>query len=1157
MNDWPTNKGGSKERNYWVEARDWSDTELSKTASQIIDVVERGVSVLSWNDKFNCEFLFELSRRSLPEVRGNYYWPSAYAEVVRRSEMISSEPTQHKFEKYFREAISSAYCREVGLLQKQGVHHKYVALIFQQAGIGKDRNRILKEFLEFLVEHYSSRDDSDTYLIVSQALEEFVKGQPDSSRVDVSFLTGVLTRIGQEVMVLVRALEREPGREEISNWTWDQLRSFWLSRAGVNLDELTPSAGHVILELISHLSTLWLRSKIFRLASSGKVSVTLPGRTAITACSRYRDIPIGPAEISFRGEKRSIMIVDHMELDPQKFSRLDKDVWHWLDDEYTYKLSKTGFDVLISGAKSQKAVPYFIGKRLQNAEQVGYFWGGYAPFGVIEKPDSLNVTNRHSRADLSIHYGFSWRNDRLFVELKGFRTSKQNEEKCSLDIGGATVWSGALRNSRPTHLQRKWIDTTRLSIAEGGKTEVRFTNESGETLERTITLWPLSDEAFLVVGRKVYRNRALILLWDEGGQRPEILLFTTRDDAGLDMQNLSVIGESQVSILGRNFKCLKLRLVTPKEARVQLGVSWWGIDCRRTIDFSYVTESDIIKNEVIVSGVGNVRVVGDLKEIQLHTNDAKCFQESGLGFWVGTTGNEIFCTVDRDDWSSAEMPSVIKLYDVIDRNGIELELGVNRFVVGTPQSKSSKTFNYFLLPEAISVQSSRILQPSRISFEAGDPNHGIVSDDDVTLALLDERKMVRVRLGGGDWEVWFRWKPRIFDLTIAGLFGAQNNYSFSLAKHCCGNAPRRLPCHLYSYGGSDKPQIHLLGNAVDCIPGTDIDLLPLLFSNNRLPDIDEVCVLATHGADRIDWTLDLRPTIEQFECTVVGELSGCVELSVKIHAVGFKQELFTLNCVSDTTVLESREVTLDLSVAIALPIEISLAVSLLRILDNHLNILILRNSIEIARTSVFLPTKRQPDSEVTLSNVIGVYRRTGSLAMFPKILEEAIRLVGNGGNAINIIRNVMPQVSGKGSADDDNWLNVGLKSLEYIAGEAVQNVQIPDQITESADLRAISIAFWLVLADKQAARGTLIPAKFDRAMTLLENTLNYGGIASDLARDMGRLAYAFAAGLPLRYEITHTALGNYKKGHELPIASKAAISMATISSNFKNWLETI
>ena len=177
--------------------------------------------------------------------------------------------------------------------------------------------------------------------------------------------------------------------------------------------------------------------------------------------------------------------------------------------------------------------------------------------------------------------------------------------------------------------------------------------------------------------------------------------------------------------------------------------------------------------------------------------------------------------------------------------------------------------------------------------------------------------------------------------------------------------------------------------------------------------------------------------------------------------------------------------------------------------------------------------------------------------MFPKILEEAIRLVGNGGNAINIIRNVMPQVSGKGSADDDNWLNVGLKSLEYIAGEAVQNVQIPDQITESADLRAISIAFWLVLADKQAARGTLIPAKFDRAMTLLENTLNYGGIASDLARDMGRLAYAFAAGLPLRYEITHTALGNYKKGHELPIASKAAISMATISSNFKNWLETI
>lgn len=1143
------------ERNYWVEARDWSDTDLSKAASQIIDMVERGVSVLSRNDKFNCEFLFELSRRSLPEVRGNYYWPSAYAEVIRRSEMISSEITRNKFEKYFREAISSTYSREIGLLQKQGVHHKYVALIFQQAGIGKDRNRILKEFLEFLVEHYSSRDDSDTHSIVSRALEEFVKGQPDSSRADVSFLTGVLTRIGQEVMVLARSLEREPGREEISDWTWDQLKSFWLNRAGVDLDELTPSAGHVILELISHLSTLWLRSEIFRLASSGKISITLPGRIAITACSRYRDIPIGPAEISFRGEKRSVMIVDHLNLDPQKLSGIDKDLWHWFDVDYTYKTSRTGFEVLVSGAGRQQAVPYFVGKRLQDAVQDGYFWGGYAPLGVIDEPVSPSAFNRTSRNDLSVNYGFRWRNDRLFIEIKGFRASIPNDEKCSLSIGEINVWNGELRNFRPKSLRLKWIDTSSLIVTDSGKIEVLFIDESGDTLVRPIVVWPLSDEAFLVVGRKIYRTKASILLWDEGGQRPAILLFSTSDDASLDTQNLDVIDESRVSIRGRSFRCMRLKLVTFGEARVQVDDSWWRIDCRHQIELSYVTCSDITRGDVIASGVGNVKVIGDLAEIQLQTNDANYFHDAGLGFWIGNSGTEVFCAVNCDDWISSETSSLIKLEDVLERNGIELVPGINQIVVGTQQSQSTKSLNFFLLPELIGVRRSRIYQPSRIFFGSSDANDDIKSDDDVTLTDLDERKMVRARLGGVDWEVWFRWNPQIFDLTIGGLFGVQNNYSCSLAKLCCGNISRQIPFHLYSYDGPDKAQINLLGNAVDCPRGIDIDLLPLLLSTNQLPDINEVRISVIQGADKVDWTLDLRPAVERLECTVVGELSGCVELSVKIHVIGFKHELFTINCVSNGTVLESREVALDLSVGSESFTDMSLAVLRTRIMNEQLDVQVLWKSIEIGQSTILLPCGNRPDYEVSLSNLIGSYRRTGSLAMYPKILEEAVRLVENRGNALNLIRNVMPQIGGVGNVEDEQWLNIGLRSLEYVAGEAVRNVQIPEQITRSADLCAISISLWLALADKQAERGTLVPAQFDRAMNLLERTLSSGDIASDWAHDMGRLTYAFAAGLPARYEIAYAASGDDIKRDGLPRTSKAAVSMANISRNFKSWLE--
>ena len=1144
-----------RNRNYWVDARDWSDVELSNAAKQILEAIEHGNSVNSRDDISNCEFLFELSRRSLPEVRGNYYWPSAYAEVVRRSEMVESEITQQKFEKYFREAIRSTYSREIGFLQEQGLHHKYVILIFQQAGIGKDRNRILREFLEFLVEHYSLRDDSDARSIISSALEEFVKWQPESSRADVSFLAGVLTRIGQEVMVLAHALEREPRREEISVWSWDQLRSFWLSRAGVDLDELTPSASHVILELVSRLSTLWLRSEIFRLAGIGKISVTLPGRVEITGCKRYRDIPVGPAEISSKGEKRSVMIVDHPDLDPQTLSSLEKDLWHWLDDDYTYKVSKAGFEVLVSGAGRQQAVPYFSGKRIQDAVQDGYFWGGFAPLGVIDEPVTPSASNRTSKNDLSVNFGFRWRNDRLYIELKGFHASKPNDDRCSLSIGDKEVWKGELRNFLPKQMGLKWIDISNLTISDSGRTEVVFMDGSGNTLDRSIIIWPLSGEAFLVVGRRIHRNRSSILLWDEGGHQPEIILFSARDDAGLDVQNLDVIDESQAVIRGRGFRCWKLKIAAFGEARVELDDSWWQLDCRHQVVFSYVNGGDINRGDVTVSGVGNVKVIEDLAGLQLQTRDADYINEARLGFWIENSGMKAFCPVEHNDWTTGENWSLIRLDGVLERNGIDLVPGINQFVVGTPKLKSTSSLNFFLLPEMIGVRYTHLFQPSRLFFGSSETSDDLKSDDDVTVARLDEKKMARARLGGVDWEIWFQWNPKIFDFTVGRLFGEQNNYSCSLAKLCCSNISRQIPVQLYSYGGPEKAQINLPGKTVDCTKGVDIDLLPLLSSTSRPPNTDEVSVSVVQGENRLNWKIDLRPAVESLDCTVVGEMPGCVELSVKINVIGFKRELFTISCISDNSVLESREVALDLSIESASFTEMSLAVLRTGIKDEKLDIRILWNGIEIGQSTIVVPSESPPDHEVSLNYLIESYRRTGSLAIYPEILKEAVRLVGSQGNALNIIRNIIPQIGGLGYVIDEQWLNAGLQSLEYIAGEPARNVQIPERITQSADLCAISIALWLVLADKHAAQGRLVPALFDRAINLLGRTLSSGEIASHWAKDLSQLTYAFAIELPSRYEIDHAPFDiDIKKGG-ISSTSEAAASLANISTNFRRWLE--
>ena len=123
-------------------------------------------------------------------------------------------------------------------------------------------------------------------------------------------LENVLSGIARELLSLVDAAERHPDRLDLIEWSWSDLRLWWMEKTGNDLDQLTPSAASVLKEWISRLSCVWTRAELFRLSRMGSVNCMWPdGRT----CSSFRhhtELPLGRALLQRGGEDENIMVVD-------------------------------------------------------------------------------------------------------------------------------------------------------------------------------------------------------------------------------------------------------------------------------------------------------------------------------------------------------------------------------------------------------------------------------------------------------------------------------------------------------------------------------------------------------------------------------------------------------------------------------------------------------------------------------------------------------------------------------------------------------------------------------------------------------------------------------------------------------------------------------
>lgn len=531
--------GVSSKQPYWVTAERWIDAKLNVAAIELARKISASPSHCSKEDREHFrEFIFNISMSCLPEASSNYYWPDLHREVSKRLPDGQRRPTEPELTRFGRDLFEVTDKTSLQKLRAQGIHHCFLALILEQAGIGKDRNRIIYEFLSWLVAARSSLDIDKNPEWSTRAVRKFMLSQPEASSHDITLLGGVLAGIGTELIALVVAIEARPDRADIIEWPWNQLRDWWLVESGTNLDALTPSAATILRGWISKLSSVWKRSDIFRLCRMGRIDCHWPDGSSTSSYESHFELPLGRANIRIGNINQEVVVVDTVALDLGAILNLEREVWQSIDDTYQFRTSEKPFVESHPEFGSIRSVPVFA--TAWDRTPSIHYWGRRSKDYRPTTSTTLQVPAR-----------FKWRYNRLVAIIGTIRTSVEEGGGYSLRLGSQEVWSGEIRDGYLSGWTSRPYSLDRLLTTDDTELTISLVRDGTVTAQRTVPVWPLQDNAFLVCGTTVCATTTPIIRWMEpSGGNWRTLLMIRSPATSVMLTDICEASRSDISIHG-------------------------------------------------------------------------------------------------------------------------------------------------------------------------------------------------------------------------------------------------------------------------------------------------------------------------------------------------------------------------------------------------------------------------------------------------------------------------------------------------------------------------------------------------------------------------------------------------------------------------------
>lgn len=316
--------------------------------------------------------LFTLLRTRLSNVSINRLWPEVARELSGRDLTVTPE----RCGTFFRNALNRVYWSHI-----PADHNRFVACCLKEAAVGSDRVHIVTEFLFFLLKSVLQENDSETPRIAVQRLvERFLDRCPQRDEIAVYRIH--LEYTGATVIELIRDLRSGEMLNFLSLRDWGQLRDWWWTYSGNDLNRLTPEARSALGSLLStwhgrvtrQLLAVHVRKTGVRVASSSQQESDIDS---------IDNLPLGPIRIGSGENISHVQLCDEFGLTVDQLLDSAADCWHSFGEERVYVWSRMPFLISPREGCREFSRPFFAGHTVGESQLAGHYWVGRAENGIL------------------------------------------------------------------------------------------------------------------------------------------------------------------------------------------------------------------------------------------------------------------------------------------------------------------------------------------------------------------------------------------------------------------------------------------------------------------------------------------------------------------------------------------------------------------------------------------------------------------------------------------------------------------------------------------------------------------------------------------------------------------------------------------------------
>lgn len=699
-------------------------------------------------------YLFVLLRTQVSDVHGGRLWPAVAAVIARHS---GSALDVSKVGAYFRSILARQYSADLSEIPGK----KYVALCFDQAGVGTDRTKLVKRFFKILLDAYEVAGSYDRRFVIDR-LERFELSNPSDQ---IEPLRTILERSGLALLNLAALFEQGLAGALLIDWNWASLRAEYKRCYGSDLQRLMPEAQEVFQEIYPSLQRVMRRDLFEALIESGKVSPSLPGGLQAHNVSKRSQLPLGQALLYQSGREKPVEIVDEYGVSAEQYSQFETNTWT-SNKGSIYYTSEDPFQVVVDGYQRSQSFPVFIGKHFSSQKLALHAWCNlrFPRAHSLEVPGSKDVFRR---SFASIKVRSEWRLTKGGVALKllGFTARLSAQYEClELRCNSKTLWAGKACSSSAPFVLNQGLNVDLPTPSGIDKAiELEFWDaESAEAVAAAV-IPALGDQPFFIVDDcRIFTPKETFKL----GSKSEVLLLTpanvsvTSVSAALveessEISALAVLGQHHIKACGESLGASTVTLSN-------------GSVCRFGTPPSVIAPgaTSVAIGDALISTEGNITVCQDLSDLKVPI--ANCRDLNGLSFRVShddqtftVEGSELVGLAE----SERELKDVVclKLGQLLSRQQQTIGAGISTLEVGFDGQYTDPT--YILYGETAQILPSKFQERSKLEIAARESTFLFSGEPDDSVEVQNQKCSCEISIDART-SFTISWPPKIRDAVF-------------------------------------------------------------------------------------------------------------------------------------------------------------------------------------------------------------------------------------------------------------------------------------------------------------------------------------------------------------------------------------------------------